>query len=285
MAQDHAAKSYPPAWHSSQAPRLLIVDDSPADLSLLVEMMVNRRMRINIAFDGEDGYNKAVLQCPDLILLDLVMPRMDGFASCRLLKSHERTRYIPIIFLSAANEVDKRVEGLTLGAVDFIGKPFEEEEVIARVEVHLNLARQRLENLADSLPTEDFGQEQLGELPRRDQVLLRAAMQHLRLNLREPPTLTAISRQLGCNVKRLNHAFQEAMGMTALAWLREERLRQARSLLLITETPVASIALHLGFSSQANFAKAFRERFGCSARELRAELQRLALQGDSPNPP
>lgn len=73
--------------------------------------------------------------------------------------------------------------------------------------------------------------------------------------------------------------------MTVFVWIREERLRQARNLLLSTSVPIVTIAEHLGYSSQANFAKAFRERFGCSARELRAELQRQRTQASESPPP
>jgi DNA-binding response OmpR family regulator len=251
---------------SSKPPLLMMIDDSPADLSLLMEMMAHRQMRMHVAFNGEEGFNKSVLLQPDLILLDLVMPRRDGFSTCRLLKEHERTRFIPIIFLSAANEVEKRIQGLTLGGVDFIGKPFVEEEVIARVEVHLSLRRR-----PDDIE-EGAGPDTAIGVNRRDRALVLGAAQLLRQQLREPPSLEELSRQLGCNYKRLNLAFQKAMGMTVFAWLREERLRQARTLLVATETPIASIADHLGYSTQANFSKAFRERFGCSPRELRNDV-------------
>lgn len=261
-------------------PQLLLIDDSPADLSLLAEMMAHQAMRIHAAGDGEDGFNKAVLVQPDLILLDLVMPKMDGFATCRLLKHHPKTRRIPILFLSAANEVDKRIEGLTLGAVDFIGKPFVEEEVIARVRVHLNLARERQAVAGDvSDPCSET------RVAGRDLALLEAAITLLRQALQHPPHLTQLSRQLGCNEKRLNQVFQEHLGMTVFVWIREERLRQARNLLLSTAMPIATIAAHLGYSSQANFAKAFRERFGCSARELRHELHRRRTQVAAPDSP
>jgi AraC-like DNA-binding protein/CheY-like chemotaxis protein len=246
-------------------PLVMMIDDSPADLSLLMEMMAHRQMRMHVAFNGEEGFNKSVLLQPDLILLDLVMPKRDGFSTCRLLKEHDRTRFIPIIFLSAANEVEKRIEGLSLGGVDFIGKPFVEEEVIARVEVHLSLRRR-----PDDL-NEDVGSETAIGVNQRDRALVLSAVQRLRHQLRQPPSLDELSHELGCHYKRLNTAFQNAMGMTVFAWLREERLRQARTLLVNTETPMASIADHLGYSTQANFSKAFRERFGCSPRELRKD--------------
>lgn len=260
------------------SPKILIVEDSTVDLRLLMEMMASRSMRVNVAFNGKDGYQKAGLILPDLILLDVVMPEMDGFATCRLLKSDERTRYIPVIFLSAASEVDKRIEGLSLGAVDYIGKPFSEAEVIARVEIHLNLVRQK-----SPAPADADGIEATAGLSRGDAVLIRAATEHLRQHIKAPPAPELLARIVGTNEKRLNQVFQAGFAMPVFAWLREEKLRQSRELLASTETSIANIADHLGYSSQANFAKAFRERFGCSPSELRKKqqlIQALSHQDD-----
>lgn len=254
---------------------ILMIDDSTVDLRLLMEMMSARQMRVNVAFNGQDGYRKASLQQPDLILLDVSMPVMDGFSTCRMLKSDERTRYIPVIFLSAANEVGKRIDGLSLGAVDYIVKPFSEQEVIARVEIHLNLARRQ--NVPAAQPD---GMEE-GGAAQRDAALTLAATGYLRQHLSLPPAPEALAKILGTNEKRLNQAFQDGFAMPVFAWVREERLRQARELLAITETPIADIAEHLGYSSPANFAKAFRERFDCAPRELRVEMQKNRQQQEA----
>lgn len=250
---------------------ILLIDDSTVDLRVLMEMMSGRQMRVNVAFNGQDGYHKAVLLQPELILLDVTMPVMDGFATCRMLKSNELTRHIPVIFLSAANEVEKRIEGLLLGAVDYIGKPFSEREVIARVSIHLDLVRQ----LQSPLPVTDSDEPDTeAGLARRDAVLIGTATDYLRQHLSLPPSPEALAKILGTNEKRLNQAFQDRFAMPVFAWLREERMRQARELLASTETPISDIGEHVGYSSGANFSKAFRERFNCSPRDLRVELQR-----------
>lgn len=251
--------------HSEEKASILVIDDSLADLRILTEMMAMQKMRISVAFNGSDGYERAILQQPDLILLDVRMPGMDGFATCRLLKANAKTSLIPVIFLTAASDPEERVEGLTLGAVDYVCKPFAEQEVIARVNIHLRLAQGRGQPAALAAAA---GQE---ESPghSRDAVLTAAAVNHLQQNLRTAPTSEALARQLGTNEKRLNQAFQSCFAMSASEWLRNERLQQARHLLTHTDTSIAQIGDHLGYSSPANFAKAFRERFGCSPRELR----------------
>jgi AraC-like DNA-binding protein len=197
------------------------------------------------------------------------MPVMDGFTTCRMLKNNESTRHIPVIFLTAANEVTMRIEGLSLGAVDYICKPFHEQEVIARVNIHLNLTRRQqpaaLLNQAEETET---------GVVKRDMVLIRTATDYLRQNLRLPPSPETLAKILGTNEKRLNQVFLDNFTMPVFTWLREERLRQARELLIATEAPISSIGEHVGYSSGANFAKGFRERFGCSPRELRVEQQK-----------
>jgi DNA-binding response OmpR family regulator len=253
-------------------PNVLIIDDSTLDLRLLMEMMSAHNMRISVAFDGKDGYNKAINQKPDLILLDVVMPIQDGFTTCRKLKSNLNTRNIPIIFLSAANEIEKRLEGLSLGAADFIGKPFDEREVIARVEVHLNLIRQRTQRAIKPPISENTS------APRRDELLIRLTTHYLREHLRKPPSTENLAKLFNTHEKRLNQAYHACFGMPVFAWLREERLRQARSLLTTTTTPIAAISDHLGYSTPANFSKAFRERFGCSPRDLRMETRNRLIE-------
>jgi DNA-binding response OmpR family regulator len=124
------------------APTLLLIDDSITELRVLIDMLAARKWRTLVSFDGLDGYRKATLKQPDLILLDVRMPGMDGFGTCRRLKADPRTQSIPVIFLTSAEDKEDRLTGLSLGAVDYIIKPFvSEEEVLARLGIHLELSR------------------------------------------------------------------------------------------------------------------------------------------------
>ena len=252
--------------------RLLLIDDSIADLRVLIHMLTAQKFRITVSFDGQDGYNKAVIKPPDLILLDVSMPQLDGFATCRLLKANELTRSVPVIFLTASNDKQERLEGLTLGAVDYIVKPFaSEEEVVARIKVHLAAVRKMGDAVADTaLPSTTT--DQLGKLVSNDDVLVRAASELLLDNLAVAFTASRLARRLGTNEKRLNFAFQKKYALTISEWLREQRLRLAKQLLAETDTPVNNISEHLGYSSAANFSTAFRVRFHCTPREFRAHL-------------
>lgn len=119
---------------------ILIVDDTPESLRVLAGILQPEGYRVRPANSGELALASIAAQPPDLILLDIRMPGMDGFEVCRRLKADEATRNIPVIFQSAATELADRLEGLRLGAVDYISKPFQREELLARVKTHLELA-------------------------------------------------------------------------------------------------------------------------------------------------
>jgi putative two-component system response regulator len=121
-------------------PGLLLVDDEPTNLQLLRQILQDR-YRLMFATDGERALQVAHAQRPDLILLDIMMPRMDGLAVCRELKAHADTAHIPVIFVTALGDSVDEAQGLELGAVDYITKPISAAVVRARVHTHLSLVR------------------------------------------------------------------------------------------------------------------------------------------------
>lgn len=129
-------------------PRVLIVDDSLTNLKILLNFFRSYGFEILTANDGETALKMVEEVLPDIILLDVVMPFMDGFETCQQLKSSVRTRDIPIIFMTGlADSIDK-IKGLSLGAVDYITKPFNHEETLARIRIHLQLQQEIKERIA-----------------------------------------------------------------------------------------------------------------------------------------
>ncbi len=124
---------------------ILVVDDTPANLDLLLSMLTERGYRIRPAPSGELALRSAFAKPPDLVLLDVNMPGMDGYEVCERLQANDATRHVPVIFLSALDEVLDKVRAFNIGAVDYISKPFHVEEVVARIETQLTLYRQRVE--------------------------------------------------------------------------------------------------------------------------------------------
>lgn len=118
---------------------ILIVDDTPENLTVLTQMLAQQGYRVHPAISGKIALKAALNAPPDLILLDIVMPDMDGYEVCRQLKNHKKTHDIPILFMSALHETTDKVKAFELGGIDYITKPFQEEEVLARVRTHIAL--------------------------------------------------------------------------------------------------------------------------------------------------
>ncbi|MDD5332558.1 MAG: response regulator [Rhodoferax sp.] len=123
--------------------KILAVDDTPASLRLLTEILKEEGYEVRSAISGELALRAAAHNPPDLVLLDIRMPGMDGYEVCRRLKADLATRDVPVIFVSAVTETDEKVQGFGLGAVDFVSKPYQHEELMARVRTHLELNRLR----------------------------------------------------------------------------------------------------------------------------------------------
>jgi signal transduction histidine kinase len=120
---------------------LLVVDDIPDNLKILLDFLTQAGFNVLIAQDGEEGIQAAEYAHPDLILLDVMMPGINGFEVCEQLKYQEETKEIPIIFMTALTDIVDKVKGFELGAADYITKPIQHEEVLARVTTHLNLCK------------------------------------------------------------------------------------------------------------------------------------------------
>jgi DNA-binding response OmpR family regulator len=118
---------------------ILVADDTPANLRLLFQMLTEQGYKVRPVPDGQWALRAARSTPPDLILLDIRMPKMDGYQVCEQIKADERTRDIPVLFLSALGEKEDKVKAFAVGGVDYITKPFQVEEVLARVRTHLSL--------------------------------------------------------------------------------------------------------------------------------------------------
>ncbi len=131
--------------NSTTTESILLVDDNPTNLQVLFQTLDGVGCKLLIAKNGEMAISIAGKALPDLILLDIMMPDIDGYEVCRQLKSNAATSDIPVIFLSALGDTEDKVKGLQLGAVDYITKPFQPDEVIARVNTHLTIHRLKRE--------------------------------------------------------------------------------------------------------------------------------------------
>lgn len=138
---------------SSARPTVLVVDDNPANLEIVLNHLIDAGYRVFVARDGESGLSKARYGRPDLIVLDVMMPGIDGFETCRRLRAEPDLADTPVIFATALTDLVDKVRGFQVGGVDYLTKPFQPEELLARVGVHLSLrvARRQLAALTEDL--------------------------------------------------------------------------------------------------------------------------------------
>jgi two-component system, sensor histidine kinase and response regulator len=149
---------------------ILVVDDTPANLRLLHQMLEREGYDVRVAPSGEMALRAVWDEPPDLILLDVIMPRMDGFTVCQELKADPRSRHIPVIFISALSDTEDKVRAFDEGGVDYITKPFQSAEVLARVNTHLDLiqSQRALRDLNERLEQSNRELEQFAYVAAHD---------------------------------------------------------------------------------------------------------------------
>lgn len=264
-----------PTNSASRPPHILVIDDRPEDLRPLLELLRTQGMHLSLAEDPRTGLQRAIALYPDLILLDVHMSQMSGFAVCRLLREAPALQQTPIIFLTSAASVEERLEGLSLGSVDYMVKPYVPEEVLARIRIHLQLVwRERPAPVG--VPE---------GLQPAEQMILHAAMRLIGRRLEDVPPLAEIARQAGTHEKKLSAIFRQHLGMTVFAWIREERLRKSQELLADSDMDIQDIAELVGFNSAANFTTAFRQRLGMTPSKYRSQARAGASEPTAETPP
>jgi DNA-binding NtrC family response regulator len=151
---------------TAYTPTLLVVDDTPTNITVLLGHVNRAGYKVLVAADGQSAIEQARFAAPDLILLDVMMPGLDGYETCRRLKSDPKTAAIPVIFMTALGDLEDKVRAFDAGGVDHVTKPFQAEEVLSRVRAHLELARLRRELACTNLELERRVGERTAELER-----------------------------------------------------------------------------------------------------------------------
>jgi CheY-like chemotaxis protein len=198
------------------SPKVLLVDDSRTNLEVLAGFLSGFEFKLLFASNGERALQVAGHAVPDLILLDILLPGIDGYETCRRLKADEVLAQIPVLFLSALDDVSDKVKGFEAGAVDYLSKPFQKEELIARVRTHLELYRIRRENRRYALEMERLAQERARALIHADRLstlgTLSAGVAH---EINNPATFISVGIQTFARLwPRLDSLLDQAAGLT-----------------------------------------------------------------------
>ena len=220
------------------------------------------------AANGRAGLEMAREAVPDLVISDIMMPEMDGFQFCQTLKSDEKTSHIPVILLTAKAGEESRITGLETGADDYLTKPFNARELLARVRNLIDLRR----SLRRRFSGEMLLQPQEVAVTSQNAAFLTRALNLLETHLEDEQFgVKAFSEALGMTERQLQRKLRALVDQSPNEFIRIFRLQRARQLLEQNAGSVSEIAYRVGFNNLSYFAKSFREQFGKLPSEWKSE--------------
>ncbi|HKI79791.1 MAG TPA: two-component regulator propeller domain-containing protein [Ignavibacteriaceae bacterium] len=239
---------------------ILIVEDH-YDLRKYVRENLEEKYRVTEAPDGKKGFEKALETIPDLIISDVMMPEMDGYAFCKKLKSNEKTNHIPVILLTAKASTEYKLEGLELGADDYLIKPFNPDELLLRVRNLISIREQLRNKFTSEMvlkPADVVVPSSQVQFMEKLKNIIEANMED------EGFGVDKLSNEMGMSRSQLHRKLKAITNQATTEFIRNFRLQRAAQLILHDSGSMAEIAYKVGFNSQAYFNKSFQEFFGCS---------------------
>jgi CheY-like chemotaxis protein len=252
-------------------PVLLLVEDHPDMARYIAACLADAEFDLLTAADGAQGLDMALEQVPDLVILDVMLPSLDGFEVCRSLKSDERTSHVPVILLTAMADRDSRLSGTRLGGDLYLEKPFDPEELRLQIG-RLLTQQQRMRRhylaqagLAPPAPPEETSAAAASPNPFVEKVLelIRANLSDSRYSVEQ------LSRDALVSPAQLNRKLNALTGLSAGQLIRKLRLKKAEQQLADPNQPVAAVALACGFEDASYFGRIFKKEKGVSPAEWR----------------
>jgi signal transduction histidine kinase/DNA-binding response OmpR family regulator len=252
-------------------PIILIVEDN-FDMRFFLKNNLEPFYMIELATDGEEGWIKANNSIPDLIITDLMMPKLDGLSLCLKLKNDHRTSHIPVIILTARASVENRIEGLQTGADEYLEKPFKIEELRIRIE-NLIIQRQKLKEKY----TKMFGiyAENI-EVSNIDECFLKKAIQQIEQNMEKIEwSVEEFRNSMNMSRSQLFRKIKALTGMSVTDYILSIRLNHAAYMLENNVGNITEIAFKSGFNDSSYFAKCFKKKYGVSPRSYALKYKNL----------
>ena len=249
---------------SLQLPLLLIVEDNN-DLRNFICETVQHLYQVIQAVNGKEGFEKAVIEIPDVIVSDVMMPVMDGFTMAEKLKRDERTSHIPVILLTAKAGQQHKLEGLQTGADDYLLKPFDAKELLTRIQNLINQRKLLRKKFAGDIllkPSEV-------SVNSADENFLTKVMEAIETNMQEDDFgVEQLAKAVAMSRSQLHRKLIALTGQSPSEVLRTTRLLRAKELLVKKAATPSEIAFKVGFNSHTYFSKCFKEEFGISPSEI-----------------
>jgi DNA-binding response OmpR family regulator len=249
---------FPGVEHAETRATVLVVDDE-ADIRAYLRRHLAGRYQVVEAVDGRAGLQQARTLRPDLVISDVMMPELDGFALCRAIKEDDALNHIPVILLTARASEDSRLEGLETGADDYLDKPFNARELCLRVENLIavrRLLRQRFSEEVVLLPTDIA-------VPSADAALLKRVQVYVEEHMGASTFEVAqVADAVGVSPRQLRRKVRTLTGLSPAGLVRTLRLERAAHLLSRAAGTVSEVAYTVGFQDAKYFSRLFRQVYG-----------------------
>ena len=247
---------------------ILIVEDN-LDVRNYIREQLEDDYRIIEASDGREGIIRACEIIPDLILTDIMMPKMDGYEFSSAVRKDERTSHIPIIMLTAKAGIDDKIEGLETGIDDYLTKPFNARELRVRVKniiLRRKELRKKFSNATVIKPSEVSAVD-------ADQKFLQKTIKIIESHFEDEQfSVERLAEEAGISISQLNRKLKALIDQPAGQLIRSLRLQRAANLLSQNAGSVAEICYQVGFSDQSYFSRAFKKQFGCSPSDYKGKM-------------
>jgi YesN/AraC family two-component response regulator len=244
----------------SNRPVVLLVEDD-ADMRTYIRQELAGQYQVEEAPDGKKGLEKARKIMPDLIITDVMMPELNGFELCRILKEEPATSHIPVIILTAQGSMERRMEGLETGADSYIAKPFYTRHLKIRIEKLVELRNKMKERFSKSI---NMNAQEI-TLTSVDERLLQNAIDYVRGNMENSGlSVEEMSKKLGLSRTHLHRKLKALTGQTPVEFIKMIRMKQAAYLLGTGKLSISEVGYKVGYSTPSYFSSSFNAYFGMS---------------------